>query len=240
MTRLSRHFLSGAAAGFLCFFGVLAAEAQEVFLRPALESFIEKDTMLEFRAQIGTFQKVRVRKNEKHPVFGTVVRYENEVGSCADVYIYSLDEEDTAVTQEMFEKHFRETDRDIMRLPETKLDMELTDHRIRSVTHAEAPGRKAPEGGFEAYYRIRNGAMLMDSVLYLALYRNRLVKVRVSYSPEDEGEDAAAYSFIDSIAEMMNGKAPRKNTVESTSDGPAETPENPGSGETASERGAGA
>ena len=234
MTHLSRHILSGAAAGFLCFFGALSAEAQEVFLRPALESFVEKDTMLEFRAQIGTFQKVRVRKNEKHPVFGTVVRYENEIGSCADVYIYSLDEEDTAVTAEMFEKHFRETDRDIMKLPETKLDMELPEHKIRSVTRAEAPGRKAPEGCFEAYYHIRNGAMLMDSVLYLALYRNRLVKVRVSYSPEDEGEDAAAYSFIDSIAEMM-GKMPRKNSAESTSDIPAESPENTVSRKTSAE-----
>ena len=129
------------------------------------------------------------------------------------------------VTKEMFEKHFRETDRDILKLPETKLDMELTDHNIRSVTHAEAPGRKAPEGGFEAYYRIRNGSMLMDSVLYLALYRNRLIKVRVSYSPEDEGEDAAAYSFIDSIAEMM-GQMPRKNSAESASDISAESLEN--------------
>ena len=240
MTRFSRQILSGAAAGFLCFCGAMSAEAQEVFLRPALESFVEKDTMLEFHAQIGTFQKVRVRKNEKHSVFGTVVRYENEIGSCADVYIYSLDEEDTPVTPAMFEKHFRETDRDIMKLPETKLEMELTDHKIRSVTRVKAPGRKAPEGGFEAYYRIRNGAMLMDSVLYLALYRNRLIKVRVSYSPEDEGEDEAAYSFIDSIAEMMNGKTLRKNTAESTSNTSAEASETAGSRKTAAEPRSGA
>ena len=213
MTHCYRHFLSGAAAGFLCCFGALSAGAQEVFLRPALEVFVEKDTRLEFRAQIGTFQKVRVRKNEKHPVFGTVVRYENEAGSCADVYIYSLDEEDTEVTREMFEKHFRETDRDIMNLPETKLDMELPGHKIRTVTRAEAPGRKAPEGGFEAYYRIQNGSTLMNSVMYLALYRNRLIKVRVSYSPDDEGEDAAAYSFIDFIAGMINGKTTGRNNA---------------------------
>ena len=239
MTHFCRHFLSGMAAGFLlcC---TLSAEAQEVFLRPALEVFVEKDTLLEFHAQIGTFQKVRVRKNEKHPVFGTVVRYENEAGSCADVYIYSLDEEDTTITREMFEKHFRETDRDILNLPETKLEIELPDHKIRSVTRAEAPGRKAPEGGFEAYYRIRNGSMLMNSVMYLALYRNRLVKVRVSYSPEDEGEDAAAYSFIDFIAGMMNGKTTGKNRPASTSDrlkGLSKTPE---SRKTSAEEGAGA
>ena len=240
MTHLSRHILSGAAAGLLCFFGALSAEAQGVFLRPALEAFVEKDTMLEFHAQIGTFQKVRVRKNEKHPVFGTVVRYENEAGSCADVYIYSLDDEDTPITREMFEKHFRETDRDIMNLPETKLDTELPDHKIRSVTRAEAPGRKAPEGGLEAYYHIRNGSMLMDSVMYLALYRNRLVKVRVSYSPEDEGEDAAAYGFIDAIAGMMNGKTAGKYRAEPQPDKPEGLSETSESRRTAAEDGAGA
>ena len=239
MTRLSRQILSGAAAGFFCFFGALSAAAQGVFLRPALESFIEKDTKLEFTAQIGTFQKVRVRKNEKHPVFGTVVRYENEVGSCADVYIYSLDEEDTVVTQEMFERHFQETDRDIMKLPETKLDADLPDHKIQSVTHVEVPGRKVPEGGFEAYYRIRNGSMLMNSVLYLALYRNRLVKVRVSYFPGDEGEDAAAYAFIDAVAGMMNGKTAGRYHAAPTTDRPEELSETPDSRKMAAETGAG-
>jgi len=239
MTHFRRHFLSGAAAGFLlcC---TLSAEAQEVFLRPALEVFVEKDTLLEFHAQIGTFQKVRVRKNEKHPVFGTVVRYENEAGSCADVYIYSLDEEDTKVTRGMLEKHFQETDRDIMNLPATKLDIELPDHKIQTVTRAEAPGRKAPEGGFEAYYRIRNGAVLMDSVMYLTLYRNRLVKVRVSYSPEDEGEAAAAYGFIDAIAGMMNGKTTGKNKAASSSNTPQELSDTPDSRTTAAGKGAGA
>ena len=71
MTRLVRHILTGAAAGVLCFCGAFAAEAQDIFLRPALESFIDKDTMLEFPAQIGAFQKVRVRKNEKSRVIGT-------------------------------------------------------------------------------------------------------------------------------------------------------------------------
>ena len=86
MTRFSRNLLSGAVAGFLCLCGALSAEAQDIFLRPAMESFVDKDTLLVFPAQVDTFQKVRVRKNE-NPVFGTVVRYENEAGTCADVYI---------------------------------------------------------------------------------------------------------------------------------------------------------
>jgi hypothetical protein len=216
MTRPVRHILTGAAAGILCFCGAFAAEAQDIFLRPALESFIDKDTMLEFPAQVGAFQKVRVRKNEKSRVIGTVIRYENEVGTCADVYLYSLDEDARTVTREMFETHCRKTDRDIMAMPEKKQDPELNlpELKIRSVARVETFGHKAPANGFEAHYRIRNGSVLMDSVLYLALYRNKLVKIFVSYSPEDEDETASAYGFIDSVAEMMKEKSDDKNEAE--------------------------
>lgn len=202
MTHSFRHILTGAAAGLLCLCGPLSAAAQDVFLRPAMESFIDKDTMLEFSAQIDTFQKVRVRKNE-NPVFGTVIRYENEAGSCADVYIYSLDTGAKAVTREMFEKHCQETDQDIMDMPKGKPELKLPTHRIRSVIRIEAPERNAPEGGFEAHYRIQNGSTLMNSVLYLALYRGKLVKVRVSHSPEYTDETESAYRFIDAVAAML-------------------------------------
>ncbi len=214
MTRFARHILTGAAAGFLCFCGALAAEAQDVFLRPAMEAFVDKDTLLVFPAQIDTFQKVRVRKNE-NPVFGTVVRYENETGSCADVYIYSLDTGAKPVPRTMLQKHFEETDLDIMKMPESNLNPMQESSRIRTVEHIKAAGRKAPEGGFEAYYRIRNGATLMDSVLFLSVYSGKLIKVRVSYSPEDEDENVHAYAFIDAIAEMLNSR-----TSESASTGP--------------------
>ena len=104
MTHFHRTLLIGTVAGFLCLCGALSAKAQDVFLRPAMEEFVDKDTRLVFPAQIDTFQKVRVRKNE-NPVFGTVVRYENESGACADVYIYSLDTDATPVRRDMFEKH---------------------------------------------------------------------------------------------------------------------------------------
>ena len=195
MTRFLRTLLTGAAAGFLCLCGVLSAEAQDVFLRPAMEEFVDKDTRLVFPAQIDTFQKVRVRKNE-NPVFGTVVRYENELGSCADVYIYSLDTAAKPVPQEMFEKHCRETDQGILNLSEQNPKIK--------VEHLDAAGRTAPEGGFEAFYRIQNGSTQMDSVLYLALYKGKLVKVRISYSPDDSEEPAHATLFIDAVAAMLN------------------------------------
>lgn len=216
MTRFRRTFLTGAAAGFLCLCGALSAGAQDVFLRPAMEEFVDKDTRLVFPAQVDTFQKVRVRKNE-NPVFGTVVRYENELGSCADVYIYSLDTAAKPVPQETFEKHCRETDQGI-------LDLSKQNPKIK-VEHLDAAGRKAPEGGFEAYYRIQNGSTQMDSVLYLALYKGKLIKVRISYSPEDSEEPAHAALFIDAVAAMLNKE---KATAEKKPESPPrqDKPEN--------------
>ena len=192
-----RHSLLTGAAGFLCLFGVLSAEAQDIFLRPALEAFVDKDTLLVFPAQIDTFQKVRVRKNE-NPVFGTVVRYENEDGTCADVYIYSLDTGAKPVQQDMFEAHCRETDEGILKMPEQN-------PKITSVSHVKAPaGKKTTEGGYEAHYRILSGSTSMDSVLFLALYHGKLVKVRISYSPEDTDEAEHAGLFVEAVAAMLN------------------------------------
>jgi hypothetical protein len=196
MTRSRHSLFSGAAAGFLCLFGVLSAEAQDIFLRPALEAFVDKDTMLVFPAQVDTFQKVRVRKNE-NPVFGTVVRYENETGTCADVYIYSLDTGAKPVRQDMFEEHCRETDEGILKMPEQN-------PKITSVEHIAAPAGKTPEGGYEAHYRILSGSTPMDSVLFLALYHGKLVKVRISYSPEDTDESEHARLFVAAVAAMLN------------------------------------
>ena len=195
MKHLRRTLLIGAGAGFLCLCGVLTAVAQDVFLRPAMEAFVDKDTLLVFPAQVDTFLKVRVRKNE-NPVFGTVVRYENEMGSCADVYIYSLDTGAKPVQQDLYEKHCQETDQGILKLSAQNPKI--------SVEHISSPGRNAPQGGFEAFYRIRNGSTQMDSVLYLALYKGKLVKVRISYSPEDGEEPVHAGLFIDAVASMLN------------------------------------
>lgn len=195
MTRFSRTLFLGAAAGFLCLCGVLTAAAQDVFLRPAMEAFVDKDTLLVFPAQIDTFQKVRVRKNE-NPVFGTVVRYENELGTCADVYIYSLDTGAKPVQQDMYVKHCLETDQGI-------LGLSAQNPKIK-VARLEAPARNAPEGGYETFYRIQNGSTQMDSVLFLALYKGKLIKVRISYSPEDNDELTHACIFIDAVAAMLN------------------------------------
>jgi len=210
MKRFGRNILAGAAAGFLSICGVITAEAQDVFLRPAMEEFVDKDTMLVFPALVETFQKVRVRKNE-NPVFGTVVRYENEAGTCADVYIYSLDTGAKEVLPDVFEKHFVETDQDIMKMP-------TLNPKIK-VEHIDLEGRKPSPGGREAHYRIRNGSTQMDSILFLALYRGKLVKLRISYAPDDKDEATGAYRFIDAIAALLD----KGKTEQTRKDGSVKT-----------------
>ena len=194
MTRPRRNIFLCLLAAVLCL-SVIVAFAQDVFLRPALEDFIDKDTKLVFPAIVDTFQKVRVRKNE-NPVFGTVVRYENEAGTCADVYIYSLDTGAKDVGVDEFEKHFQETDQGILKLAEQNA-------RIKTVTRLETPDRKTPGPGREARYRIDSAPDPMDSILYLALYRGKLVKLRVSYAPDDKDEAVHAGLFIDAVAAML-------------------------------------
>lgn len=194
MTSPRRNILLCLLAAALCL-SVIVAFAQDVFLRPALEDFIDKDTKLVFPAIVDTFQKVRVRKNE-NPVFGTVVRYENESGTCADVYIYSLDTGAKEVRADEFEKHFQETDQGILKLAEQN-------SRINAVTRLETPDRKTPGPGREARYRIDSLPDPMDSILYLALYHGKLVKLRVSYAPDDKDEAEHAGLFIDAISAML-------------------------------------
>ena len=195
MTRTRRNILFCLLAAVLSL-SVIIAYAQDVFLRPALEDFIDKDTKLVFPAIIDTFQKVRVRKNE-NPVFGTVVRYENESGTCADVYIYSLDTGAKEVRADDFEKHFQETDQGILKLAEQNT-------RIKSVSRLDNPaGKKTPGPGREARYRIESLPDPMDSILYLALYRGKLVKLRVSYAPDDKDEAEHAGLFIEAVAAML-------------------------------------
>ena len=43
----------------------------------------------------------------------------------------------------------------------------------------------------------------MDSILYLALYRGKLVKLRVSYAPDDKDEAEHAGLFIDAVSAML-------------------------------------
>lgn len=194
MTSHRRNILLCLLAAALCL-SVIVAFAQDVFLRPALEDFIDKDTKLVFPAIVDTFQKVRVRKNE-NPVFGTVVRYENEAGTCADVYIYSLDTGAKEVRADEFEKHFQETDQGVLKLAEQN-------SRINAVTRLETPDRKTPGPGREARYRIDSLPDPMDSILYLALYHGKLVKLRVSYAPDDKDEAEHAGLFIDAISAML-------------------------------------
>ena len=58
--------------------------------RPFLEDYVDADTGVRLPPRIGNYRKNEVVKNF-NPMIGTVIRYADPQGNCADVYIYSLD-----------------------------------------------------------------------------------------------------------------------------------------------------
>ena len=77
------------------------------------------------------------------------------------------------------------------------------------MSRLETPDRKTPGPGREARYRIESLPDPMDSILYLALYRGKLVKLRVSYAPDDKDEAEHAGLFIEAVAAMLVEKPPQ-------------------------------
>ena len=176
-------------AFLLIFSPLFESSAALVFRRSAGESYRDAETGLTFPPQIGEYSKTRVCLNQD-PVFGSKIRYENEAGDCADVYLYALDSFGNPVDQESFEQHFRDTRDSILRLPkQSKL--------VKEVSSKHLP----PFDSFPhcALFRIRAEDEEFDSLLYMALVRGRIVKVRLSAA--DNGDlPSSALEFLNELA----------------------------------------
>ncbi len=163
--------------------------AAAVFRRSAGESYRDAETGLVFPSRVGEYLKTRVSLNQD-PVFGTKIRYENEAGDCADVYLYALDSIGTPVEETAFERHFQETRDSILNLPkQTRLVKNVA---VKPMTNAEAMPHAA-------LFRIRGRDEEFDSLLFMALFRGRVVKVRISAA--DNGDlPESAFEFVNEIA----------------------------------------
>lgn len=164
-------------------------DAAAVFRRSAGESYRDAETGLVFPPRVGEYMKTRVCLNQD-PVFGTKIRYENEAGDCADVYLYALDSLGSPVGDAAFERHFQETRDSILNLPkQTRL---VKDVAAKSMPDAEAMPHAA-------LFRIRGRDEEFDSLLFMALFHGRVVKVRLSAS--DDGDlPESAFEFLNEIA----------------------------------------
>ena len=83
------------------------AEAQDVVSLPKETPYADDATGAVFPARIGSFAKTNVTKN-LNPYYGTVIRYANDYGSSADVYIYALDLKTVNLSAEQWRKHYDE------------------------------------------------------------------------------------------------------------------------------------
>lgn len=151
--------------------------------RPALENYVDADTGATLPAQIGRFKKTEVIKNF-NPLIGTVVRYSDPDGDCADIYIYSLSGSGQTVLPDTARAHFETICRAIINLPK----------KSSQVSEVIPLGEKALEHppkvlGQSASFRINIAGDFRNSELAVFPFGSKIVKLRISsspYAPKDE------------------------------------------------------
>lgn len=204
--------------------------APDFLLRPASEAFQDKDTGLIFPARISEFSKVRVRRN-LNPVFGTTVRYESESGNCADVYLYALDTGAKEVTEEQFSENCADTVKGI-------LGVAGQSKQIRSVKQLESEFKIQSKTSFRtSFFRMQSEDGNLDSILVMALYRGRIVKLRITYDSEAEDEQKTAVEFAQSVLDMLAPPVPTDLNEGKTTEKEAETTGKPNPKEEAGNEG---
>lgn len=169
------------------FLGSLHLMGAEFVRKPASAQYNDPGTGLIFTPRVHNFEKVSVRVNPD-PRFGTVVAYENEAGTFADIFLYHLTAEtNKPVTQEQFRKHVRET-------VQTLLSMDKRSTQIKSIKRLETPNTLPVQAAETFQITVRDETFL--SLLYLWEYKNTIIKVRITYSEQLTSEKNAAMQFM--------------------------------------------
>lgn len=169
----------------------------EIVRKPAGEPYTDTNIGVSFPARMDTFEKVSVRINPD-PRYGTVIAYENETGTFADVFIYRL-EADAAkpLTTPLYQAHVKETIQKI-------LTMNQQSKQIKSVK--QLPPENAPLIKDMAKFRIVVQDEAFISALYLMSQKQHIIKIRITYSEQMETEHAAVQEFIKLILAAVNHK----------------------------------
>lgn len=165
-------------------------------LLPKDAPYTDPATGVVFPAEISSYTKHQVTRN-LNPVYGTAIRYFNEIGSCADIYIYSLDTSAAPVNQEQFAEHYKETKEVIMKLPAGA-------GPVNSVACVE-------EFKFNGRPDILGCAFLIGvedddeiySELIMFLFKGNIVKMRITYETNNPSEKESAYQFSREIIRLF-------------------------------------
>ena len=166
--------------------------------RPFLEEYVDADTGVRLPPRIGNYKKNEVVKNF-NPMIGTVIRYADSQGNCADVYIYSLDTSNLDVSQKAAEAHFKEIKQAVENLPKR------LGHVKEVVPLGEEPLKRPPKVlGRSASFRLSIAGDLRISELAVFPFKRKIIKIRASSSPYSSKEEFHFNDFLESVCRAFN------------------------------------
>ena len=205
--------------GLCCVMGgtvLLSAAPAPVFeRRPFLEEYVDADTGVRLPPRIGNYRKNEVVKNF-NPLIGTVIRYADPQGNCADIYIYSLDSTNQVVSEKAALTHFREIKQAIENLPKRlghdgygNACWRRSPKRLGHVKEVQALGEEAlrcpPKvAGRCATFRLNIIGELRISELAVFPFRQKIIKIRASTSPCSSKEEFHYADFLKTVCEAFN------------------------------------
>lgn len=190
MDRIFRNKIITFCIAAVLFGSLAPLTGAEIVRKPASATYKDPDTGLIFQPRVHNFEKVSVRVNPD-PRFGTVIAYENETGTFADIFLYRLTAEaNKPVTQEQFRKHVTDT-------VQTLLTMNQRSTQIKAVKRLEIPNTLPVQAAETFQITVRDETFL--SLLYLWEYKNCIIKVRITYSEQQKPERNAAMQFVRKI-----------------------------------------
>lgn len=177
--------------------GSIPLAGAEIVRKSASAPYSDTITGLVFPPRLHTFEKVSARVNPD-PRFGSVVAYENEAGTFADVFLYRLSADaGKKITPEQLQAHIKET---IQKL----LTINTRSKQIKSVQQIKVQTPLPVQASAAFLITVRDETFL--SLLYLWEYKGNIIKVRITYSEQMDSEKNAALEFMKKLIAMTKKK----------------------------------
>ena len=177
--------------------GSIPLAGAEVVRKSASASYNDPATGLVFPPRLHTFEKVSVRVNPD-PRFGSVVAYENEAGTFADVFLYRLTAEPgKKITPEQLQAHIKETVQNLSTI-------NTRSKQIKSVQQIKVENTLPVKASAAFLITVRDETFM--SLLYLWEYKGSIIKVRITYSEQMDSEKNAALEFMKLLVAMTTKK----------------------------------
>lgn len=182
---------------------VCSVAAQDVVSLPKNTSYADDETGGVFPPRIGNFTKTSVTKN-LNPYYGTRVRYANDYGASADVYIYSLDLKTVKLSQEQWQRHYDEVKNNISHLTGKSAPLgEVSKLEEFTLTvPLETVKKLALDSavvGKRCTFAFSIGEDPFFSELVIFSVGSKIVKLRVTFSREITAEKENALLFLNTV-----------------------------------------